>query len=439
MESIPRHNRAVVESPYSLWDSLDVFQWLVENHLPDNFAIKFVDHEIDGLTLLKTVDMYLLKEEFRIPEALAQHIWQKIEALRSDSKKHGKQFIDFGGGNFSPLGKVDFGGQALPLEGGGPDSSDQQEEESAESRSPSPELIDMNSFFAEKIKEDHPELEQPRDKLKRSPWDSNIKHDSQVGQHQSSEAPSDPESKADDELDDISEESHLNNAAQKASKIALKMYEEDLMGRGDREEQGAGLMEGWADDDEMLARQHVNGVHSDNDPHYARELFEHYQQRREVAIVHEEHAPNVMHPYQVLSLLHNRQNVRDLDVNLDVDNMSMDELMELQERMGGDVKIGVASTNLQRFECITIGCKEDIQKFDFRCPICIVEYEIGDQVRTLPCHHAYHTGCIDKWLNEHVKCPICKKDFNVIPENSAPPGTPGQGNAPKFDDVDAIA
>ena len=58
-----------------------------------------------------------------------------------------------------------------------------------------------------------------------------------------------------------------------------------------------------------------------------------------------------------------------VDVNLDVDNMSMEELMELQERMGGDVKIGVS--NLERFPSIQIASKAEIERLDHRCAICI--------------------------------------------------------------------
>lgn len=46
-----------------------------------------------------------------------------------------------------------------------------------------------------------------------------------------------------------------------------------------------------------------------------------------------------------------------------------------------------------------------------QCYICLVEYDEGDDVRILPCHHEFHKKCIDKWLKEiHRVCPLCRGD-----------------------------
>jgi len=42
------------------------------------------------------------------------------------------------------------------------------------------------------------------------------------------------------------------------------------------------------------------------------------------------------------------------------------------------------------------------------CTICIEEFRVGDEQRTLPCFHRFHKACIDTWLRQNGTCPICK-------------------------------
>ncbi|GJE92146.1 E3 ubiquitin protein ligase [Phanerochaete sordida] len=51
------------------------------------------------------------------------------------------------------------------------------------------------------------------------------------------------------------------------------------------------------------------------------------------------------------------------------------------------------------------------------CPICIVDFEEGDDLRVLPCegHHRFHQQCVDQWLLElSSSCPLCRQDFHVL-------------------------
>ncbi|KAI0044977.1 hypothetical protein FA95DRAFT_1522078 [Auriscalpium vulgare] len=51
------------------------------------------------------------------------------------------------------------------------------------------------------------------------------------------------------------------------------------------------------------------------------------------------------------------------------------------------------------------------------CPICIVDFEEGDDVRVLPCEgkHVFHQACVDPWLLElSSSCPICRHDFQAL-------------------------
>lgn len=52
------------------------------------------------------------------------------------------------------------------------------------------------------------------------------------------------------------------------------------------------------------------------------------------------------------------------------------------------------------------------------CPICIVDFEEGDDLRVLPCagKHVFHQACVDQWLLElSSSCPLCRqgKLFNI--------------------------
>ncbi|KAI9442778.1 hypothetical protein BJY52DRAFT_1194756 [Lactarius psammicola] len=51
------------------------------------------------------------------------------------------------------------------------------------------------------------------------------------------------------------------------------------------------------------------------------------------------------------------------------------------------------------------------------CPICIVDFDDGDDVRVLPCEgkHVFHQACVDPWLLElSSSCPICRHDFQAL-------------------------
>ncbi|XAR69961.1 hypothetical protein NMG60_11001749 [Bertholletia excelsa] len=109
------------------------------------------------------------------------------------------------------------------------------------------------------------------------------------------------------------------------------------------------------------------------------------------------------------------------DMRLDIDNMSYEELLALEEKIGS-VSTALSEETISkclersiyypstpRDEDIECCRKED----DVKCSICQEEYVSGDEVGRLECKHGYHVVCIQQWLRLKNWCPICKA--SVVP------------------------
>ncbi|GBL85820.1 hypothetical protein AVEN_63156-1 [Araneus ventricosus] len=55
----------------------------------------------------------------------------------------------------------------------------------------------------------------------------------------------------------------------------------------------------------------------------------------------------------------------------------------------------------------------------YECPICL-ESSRKNEMKSLPCYHAFHQRCIDTWLIENRRCPVCRQE-TAPPQNARPP------------------
>merc|ERR1719350_954189 len=53
------------------------------------------------------------------------------------------------------------------------------------------------------------------------------------------------------------------------------------------------------------------------------------------------------------------------------------------------------------------------------CVICMESFAEGDVLRTLPCFHNFHCGCVDQWLEHKRSCPVCKTGLDGAIEELA--------------------
>ncbi|CAN6470375.1 unnamed protein product [Victoria cruziana] len=102
---------------------------------------------------------------------------------------------------------------------------------------------------------------------------------------------------------------------------------------------------------------------------------------------------------------------RHRDMRLDIDNMSYEELLALEDQIG-DVSTGLSEELIsirlkQKTYVVSKKAKEKLEE-DETCIVCQEEYENHDELGTLDCGHDYHFACIRQWLLLKNVCPICK-------------------------------
>lgn len=60
---------------------------------------------------------------------------------------------------------------------------------------------------------------------------------------------------------------------------------------------------------------------------------------------------------------------------------------------------------------------EDGNEDEEECSICFAAYMPGEELRTLPCMHSFHTECIDSWLTSGAAgagtCPVCHSEVSI--------------------------
>jgi len=97
---------------------------------------------------------------------------------------------------------------------------------------------------------------------------------------------------------------------------------------------------------------------------------------------------------------------RPRDIN--VDNMTYEQLLELGNRIG-HVSKGFKNSQISQLNNRRFG--DFVEKGDGgedeSCVICLEVFDIESMVKILGCGHLFHGLCVDKWLLDSKKCPVC--------------------------------
>lgn len=83
---------------------------------------------------------------------------------------------------------------------------------------------------------------------------------------------------------------------------------------------------------------------------------------------------------------------------------SLDLLM--RDLLNKDGQPPASKDSIEAMPVVEIETEED-------CVICLEEWEIGGKAKQMPCKHRFHGECIEKWLNIHGSCPVCRYKMPV--------------------------
>ncbi|GAB5361085.1 hypothetical protein AAMO2058_000684300 [Amorphochlora amoebiformis] len=107
------------------------------------------------------------------------------------------------------------------------------------------------------------------------------------------------------------------------------------------------------------------------------------------------------------------------NLRVDVDNMSYDQLLDIERKNGQVAHPGASRQEIERLpesqytntkRSSKISKEENKGKNSEKeeCSICLSEYEQGEATRRLPCLHMFHKECVDLWLRDKAECPCCR-------------------------------
>lgn len=65
---------------------------------------------------------------------------------------------------------------------------------------------------------------------------------------------------------------------------------------------------------------------------------------------------------------------------------------------------------------------------NLQCSVCLDDFEMGVEVREMPCKHKYHRECILPWLELHSSCPVCRFQMPAVESKAGWEGSQNSSN-----------
>ena len=99
----------------------------------------------------------------------------------------------------------------------------------------------------------------------------------------------------------------------------------------------------------------------------------------------------------------------------------VEDLLRMEEQLMGFVHsttIGATQEHIDRETLSYRFTKRPDAGAEEKCTICLCEYADDEEVRRLPCLHLFHIECVDRWLRQNKRCPMCRMDIDFRGEST---------------------
>ncbi|XP_039134266.1 E3 ubiquitin ligase BIG BROTHER-related-like [Dioscorea cayenensis subsp. rotundata] len=97
---------------------------------------------------------------------------------------------------------------------------------------------------------------------------------------------------------------------------------------------------------------------------------------------------------------------------VDPDELSYEELVALGEVVGTESR-GLSADSIASLPSISYKAQSGQDSNNDQCVICRLDYEDGESLVLLSCKHAYHSECINRWLQINKVCPVCSAEVST--------------------------
>jgi hypothetical protein len=98
---------------------------------------------------------------------------------------------------------------------------------------------------------------------------------------------------------------------------------------------------------------------------------------------------------------------RNQQMEVDIDNMSYDQLLEFENNLG-NVSKGYKKEDIENIPIMFTFTHN--KKAEENCPICLEDIISWTPQLSIACRHQFHISCIKKSLENNKECPVCKAE-----------------------------